>query len=116
MLVFMADTAFSLELITIAASVALLIWSFRNEGAGVALAYVFGYIVLVLAIFALLCTSYFSVKYWEEGYYRKPMGKPMSMQQCPMMMEGKKGKDMGMSGMMSNQPGSQNKAPSQMNH
>ena|SRR3990167_7250404 len=92
MLAFMANIAFSLELLALTAGITLLIWSFRNEGKGVMLASVFGYIVIILAISALLCTSYFAVKSWKKGSCCHPQD--MSMQMEPMNQK------MGMPNMM----------------
>ncbi|HZW61678.1 MAG TPA: hypothetical protein VFF04_05635 [Candidatus Babeliales bacterium] len=103
MLMFLTDSAFSLELLAIAAGVALILWSLRNQGAGVGLASFFGYVVLILAIFALLCTTYYAFGYWIEGYYRSPIGNLMQVEHKIMM------KNNGTtSGMMSNQTGNQN--------
>lgn len=88
---FLMDLAFAAELIALALGVGLLVWAYRSEGAGVALARVFGYIITIAAILTALCTSFYGISYWMAGYYQSPiapmMMKGQMMQQCPMMKQ-----------------------------
>ncbi len=94
MMMFLLDLAFANELIAMAVGVALLVWAFRNDGAGVKLARVFGYIITIAAVLGALCTSYFGSMYMFKGYFNKPMmmnmqmmNKQMMQQHKPMMMQ-----------------------------
>lgn len=91
-MIFIADTAFALELIALALGGAFLVWSLQAERGGTKLAKVFGWIIVVLSALALACTSYYSLKYWEDGYYKEPYMKGAHykrgqhmMQDMPMM-------------------------------
>lgn len=87
MLMFNFHIAFSLALIALALSVAVLILSKAHENAGTALVKSILYIVIVAAILNALCTSYYAVKYWAGGYFDKPFPH-MMMQDNKMMMSG----------------------------
>ncbi len=77
-MLFLADTAFALELIAIGVGFIVLLKAQKDEtGTYKGLGKFLGYFILVLAFFALLCTSYYAVKYWEDGRYQTP---------APMMM------------------------------
>lgn len=71
-MMFLLDLAFAAELIALAFGVGFLVWACRNNGSGVGLAKFFGYLITLLAIFALLCTSYFGINYWVKGYFKTP--------------------------------------------
>ena len=73
-------TAFSLALIALALGGAVLILSKAYENVGTTLAKIIAYIVIVVAIPNVLCTSYYAVKYRVDGYFDKPFP--------PMMMPG----------------------------
>jgi len=78
-MMFLLDMAFAIELIALGMGISMLIWSFRNEGAGVTLAKVFGYIIAVAAILGALCTSYYGFSYLAKGYFKTPMSHSSSM-------------------------------------
>jgi predicted membrane protein len=80
MSIFHADTAFALELIALALGVFLVVWFKINKEHVHKLARFLAYLIIVLAIIALLCTSFYSIKYWTFGYFH-----PKAM----MMMKGK---------------------------
>lgn len=83
-MMFLLDIAFVLGLIALGVGIAFIVWSARNEGAGVAVAKVFGYIITIAAAFALLCTSYYGTLYWAKGYFASPTA-PMQMMKQKMM-------------------------------
>ena len=83
---FLGDGAVALGLIALIGGVSLLIWSLRNDGKGVGIAKTFGYIVIIISIFATLCTSYYITSYWAKGYFHTPAG--MSIMQKKSMMDG----------------------------
>lgn len=68
------QSSFTLGLLALAASVALLIWGMRNQGPGVGLARIFGAILVILSCLALIHSLYFSFILWNSG-----MGQRMSM-------------------------------------
>lgn len=85
-MMFVMHLAFSLALITLAFGVCLYIWSLQNKGPGNVVAKFFGVAIIVLTILGMLCTWYYGVKYWSEGYFKQPM--PMMHMQGKSMMDG----------------------------
>jgi len=83
-MMFIFQSAEFLGLIALALGIMLIVWAKRNEGEGIGLAKVFGWLIVILAIFGMLCSAYYSVAYWYKGYYQTPMG--MSMMQSGSMM------------------------------
>lgn len=90
-MMFLLDLAFAAELIALGVGVGFLVWAYRNEGAGIALAKVFGYIITIAATLGLLCTIYYGTTYWSQGYFKTPMAsmvtKQHMMQPHPMMQQ-----------------------------
>ena len=84
---FQADLAFTVELLAIGLGVAFIIWSLRSEGAGVVTAKITGYFILILAVATLLCTSYYTLRYWEEGYFKGPHAMHRQMMKKHRMMK-----------------------------
>lgn len=72
---FLADSAFALELLALVAGTWLLITHGQGFAKGVA------YFTIVASILALLCTSFYSTKYWASGKYDHGS----RMGGCPMM-------------------------------
>jgi len=71
-MVFLADMAFATEIIALVAGTALLAYSCK-EGIGCkGFVKAIAYITIVLSILTLLCTSYYSLRYWEDGYFKHP--------------------------------------------
>lgn len=108
----------SLELIALAFGAAILIWSKVHENVGTSLAKIIGYVIIIVAVINMLCTGYYAIKYWQEGYFDKPSpmmmqnqkmggqmmsGKSMPMMPCPMM-SGQMMKDQGMQNKMMPMP------------
>lgn len=92
-MMFLLDFAFATVLIALGIGIAFLIWAYRNDGVGITLGKVFGYIITIAAVISLLCTSYYGITYWVEGYFKSPLA-PLTMQkhqgmmeQCPIMKE-----------------------------
>jgi len=99
-MVFQADTAFALELIALGLGFWILLKTRSTEAANLkGFGSFIGYFIIVAAFLALLCTSYYSVKYWEDGHFSQPsqsqsmmMGGMHKMQGCNHgMMSGKMG-------------------------
>ncbi|MCP5468544.1 MAG: hypothetical protein H7A32_04670 [Deltaproteobacteria bacterium] len=103
-MMFQADTAFAVELLALVAGTALLIFAGRENVCCKAFAKIVGYFTIVAAILAMLCTFYYTVRYWEEGHFSHPysattihphqglgMGQKGMMkemvQNCPMMQK-----------------------------
>ncbi|HAT1844401.1 hypothetical protein [Legionella pneumophila] len=78
-----SEIAFAMELIAIAAGISLLIWAIRNEGPGVRLAKIFGYIISIFAILAMLFTISAAIFRSFEMMSMMKNGCPM----CKMMQE-----------------------------
>jgi hypothetical protein len=97
-MVFHADTAFAVELLALVAAAALLLAAKKSEGAAKGLVLVIAYFSIVAAILALLCTSYYALRYREDGWFKTPFPTPHGMMGGPGMMGG--GGFMGRSGMM----------------
>lgn len=70
---FLFHAAYSLGMIALTAGTALYVWSARNSGAGVGLAKLIGILVIIFSIGSTLCTSYYGIKYWSQGYFQSPM-------------------------------------------
>lgn len=85
-MMFLLDLAFAMELIALGVGIALIVWSIRNDGAGVAVSKFFGYIISIASVFALLCTSYYGTSYWLQGYFTSPVA-PMMMMKKEMMKD-----------------------------
>lgn len=94
-----SEIAIAVELIAIASGVSLLIWSMRNEGAGVKLAKFFGYLISILAILAILFTVSAAIFRSYEMMIMMKNGCPM----CQMMQQNMNGmKQNNTPGMMQN--------------
>ena len=88
-MIFQADTAFALELIALVLGVWILMKA-RSKEAGNLKGFgsFIGYFVIVSALLALLCTGYYSLKYWDDGYFDKPAQGQMMMKGAGGMMMG----------------------------
>jgi hypothetical protein len=87
MLMFAFHSSFILGLIALALGAMILV-SAKQAGKGVVLAKIIAYLVILFAVLNILCTSYYSFKFWHMGYLDKA---------CPMMQSDK---GMQMPGMM----------------
>lgn len=70
---FLFHIGFSLELIALIAGSALYIWGIRNKGEGTSFARIIGFLVVILAIISIVCSSYFNMKFWREFNANGPM-------------------------------------------
>ncbi len=123
---FQAHLAWSAGLISLVLGTAFLIWLKKQETC-TGFGKLVGYLTVLLSITGLICTTYYAVRYWNDGYYQAPfmithdpknmgmmqkmgMGNSgmMNMTNCPMMQEMKKG-------MNQNMPGAET-APSAQDH
>ncbi|HAU2406566.1 TPA: hypothetical protein ACF6GT_002197 [Legionella pneumophila] len=78
-----SEIAFALELIALGIGIGLLIWSMRNEGLGVKMAKIIGYIISILAFLALIFTISAAIFRSIEMMNMMKNGCPM----CKMMQE-----------------------------
>lgn len=86
---FIFHVAVALSLIAIALGIMMIVWASRNEGKGITLTKVFGYLIVIFAILSWLCAGFYAVKYWQEGYFQTPMGmQTMQIQNKSMMGDG----------------------------
>ncbi|HEX5037314.1 MAG TPA: hypothetical protein VFX30_09180 [bacterium] len=83
--------AYSLQLLVLAACLMLIYLGTKQASQ---LLRIGGYVLTVLTVLNMLCTLYYGVRYWEEGYFRTLDGRrglPMSKTEggmgmdCPMM-------------------------------
>ncbi len=71
-MMFIFHVAITVGLIAFSSGISLLIWGLRNEGAAIQLAKVVGSLVAILAVISMLCSTYYVIKYWHEGYFQTP--------------------------------------------
>lgn len=88
---FQLHIAYSLELLVLAAGLVLL-----HYGSQVAskLLKMGGAVLTVITVLNMLCTLYYGIRYWEDGYFKTPHGAQSQM------MSGQDGMDMMQNGMM----------------
>lgn len=84
MLMFNTHIAFACGLIALVLGGFLLIWSKVHANLGTIFAKTIAYLVIIIAVFNLLCTSYYMMKYWSENRFDKAC--PM-MAKCQMMKD-----------------------------
>jgi len=88
---FQADTAFAVELIAIAAGMALVVWMKIHAEHTCKFCRGLSHLVVLLAILALACTSYYTFKYWSAGLFNSSrvmqhhQMKSHMMKKCKMM-------------------------------
>lgn len=81
---FMFHTTLAVLFIALIASVALFIWSSREQGSGSGLGKVTGIVVAIIVLFNIVCTTYCGIKLWKEGYFsHMPMKMMMNEQKTP---------------------------------
>ena len=91
---FESHIAFGVNLLALVAAAGLLGFAVKTDACCKTLMKSVAYAVLVLGVLNILCTSYYTVRYWEDGYFKTPYG-----QSCPMM-NGQGGMGMMQNGMM----------------
>ncbi len=90
MMTFWANTAFALLLLALASGFLVLVKAKKQDEPVVKSIGVFlGYAIMVLSIVGILCTTYYSFRYWEDGYYKRPLGaRGWHQEECrPYMMK-----------------------------
>lgn len=65
---FMMHTTLFLGFLALVAGLALYIWGLRTSGKGTGLAKLFGFIITVLSLLGVICTSYYSITIMRDGY------------------------------------------------
>ena len=89
-MVFHGDIAIALTLIALGVGYLVLVKARKQESSGTkTIGLIIGWIVIVVAAITLLCASYYSLRYWDDGYYGNPS--PMMMQGPGMMAPGMMG-------------------------
>ncbi|NIT14616.1 MAG: hypothetical protein GTN99_10355 [Candidatus Dadabacteria bacterium] len=68
-MIFLADIAFALELTALVLGTALLIFVSKEQCSCKQFGKIVAYFTIVASILAMLCTSYYSIRYWEEGVF-----------------------------------------------
>jgi di/tricarboxylate transporter len=86
-MMFMLNTSLSLQIIALVAAAFLLSWGLHKKGEGTRVAKFFGFIATVIALLSLVCSLYFTVKFWQEGRMMQhgmhPMPHEMQNQENP---------------------------------
>lgn len=105
-MMFALDAAFALGFLALVAGTALLMATGKEGLAARGFGKVVSYVTIIAAVLTLLCTSYYGVRYWVDGYFEHPHGMMMKggMMKCPMMEGMGRGGKMG-PGMMKDKMG-----------
>lgn len=83
---FLFNLTFCIGLLAMGFGIGILIWAYRNDGVGIVIAKVFGYIITLGAIFSLLCTMYMGFTHCSKrGYFHG--GKPYWMMHKKMIKQ-----------------------------
>ena len=90
---FESHIAFGVNLLALVAASGLLGFAAKTEACCKSLMKSVAYIVLVLGVLNILCTSYYTISYWKAGHFKSPHGHQCSMMNGDMMkmMNGMKG-------------------------
>tara|TARA_R110002072_G_C7780740_1_gene520050 strand:+ start:304 stop:600 length:297 start_codon:yes stop_codon:yes gene_type:complete len=67
----MCSINLAILLLTLASGVSLLIWGFRNEGVGIVVAKVFGFIIIIISSLMFLSVSYSCLSHVSNGKYSR---------------------------------------------
>lgn len=81
---FESHIAYGVTLLALVAAAALLEISAKTEACCKSLMKTIAYLVLILGGLNLLCTTYYTFKYWKEGYFKTPYGQHCSMMKGAM--------------------------------
>lgn len=73
---FQMHIAYSLELLVLGAGLVLIYFGVKQSSQ---ILKVGGYILTIVTALNMLCTLYYSVLYWNQGYFQTPHGKQCSM-------------------------------------
>ncbi len=99
---FQADSAFALGLVALAAGMGLVVWMRIHKDHTSKFCRGIAYTVVILALLTLICTGYYTIKYWVSGCFSNPCmmmqssKNQMMMQRCSMMKNMKNMKNMPM--------------------
>ncbi len=84
---FEAHIAFSAGFISLIVGLAFLIW-LKKQNEQCRFAKCIGWLVVFFSITGLLCTTYYALRYWNDGYFRAPFvmthDQTMGAMSCPM--------------------------------
>lgn len=89
-MMFALDAAFALGFLALIGGTALLMLTGKEGLAARGFGKVVAYVTIIAAILTLLCTTYYGVRYWVDGYFEYPHGMMMKhgKGKCPMMEGG----------------------------
>lgn len=96
MMMFIMMQAFGISLISLAFGVFLYIWADKNASS---LGKFFGFIIIILSIGNLFCTTYYAGKYYWAGYLTNPFPMQSMMQNLSMVGGGNMMNVVGTNGM-----------------
>ena len=80
-MMFLSHIAYSLELIALAFGVCLVSCSFNKEERCINWVKKVGALIVFLSVLAMICTSYYTFKYWLQGSFETPSGMSMQISQ-----------------------------------
>lgn len=84
MLMLHFHSTMGLLLLALIAALGLFIWSLRQQGAGVSLGKISGFILIVVVLLNIICTGNYGYKLWKQGYLTQmPMKMMMHDQMAP---------------------------------
>lgn len=99
-MVFQMDAAFALELIALVLGTALCVWVSGKEVCCKGFAKIVGNAVVLLALISMVCTTYYSFRYWKDGAYDAPHAAANANPGMGMNIKGGSGGKPGMQQMM----------------
>lgn len=82
---FQLHTAYSLELLVLAAGLGLIYFGTKQAST---LLRIGGYILTIVTVLNMLCTLYYGIRYWEDGYFRGSGSSSCPMHEKNGMSEG----------------------------
>ena len=104
-MMFLAHIAWSAGLISLVVGTGFLVWLKKQETGG-GFAKLVGYAAVFFSITGLVCTTYYALRYWDDGYFKSPMIMSHDERDMGMMHKMMGSPDMMKNGMMeSNAPG-----------
>jgi hypothetical protein len=86
---FAFHAAFALGMISLTMGTALYAWASSRHEPGRGFARLIGVLVILFSLTSTLCTVYYGIKYWKEGYFQGPMAMRCMKMQDQSMMDNK---------------------------
>lgn len=71
-MMFMLNSSLSLQIIALTFAAFLFSWGLHKEGKGTGIAKFIGFITTIIALFSLVSSLYFAVKFWQDSQMLRP--------------------------------------------